>query len=72
MYIEYGVDLGSNIWKNGRKTHILGKIRGAVPVQVRAVPVQVRAVPVQVVLCFSILINIRILAITCSFLIRFE
>ena len=33
------------IWKKGRKTHILGKIRGPVPVQVRAVPVQV-------VLCF--------------------
>ena len=36
------------------------------------VPVQVRAVPVQVVLCFSILTSICILAITCSFLIRFE
>ena len=32
MYIEYGVDLGSNIWKKGRKAHILGKFRGAVPV----------------------------------------
>ena len=39
MYIEYGVELGSNLWKKGRKTHILGKIRGAIPVQVRAVPV---------------------------------
>ena len=35
------MDLGENIWKKGRKTHIMGKIRGAVPVQVRAVPVQV-------------------------------
>ena len=39
MYIEYGVDLGSNIWKKGRKTHILGKFREPIPVQVRAVPV---------------------------------
>ena len=36
------------------------------------VPVQVRAVPVQVVLCFSVLTSIRILAITCSFIILFE
>ena len=59
------MDLGENIWKNGRKTHILGKIRGPVPVQVRVVPVQVA-------LCFSILTSVRILTITCSFLIRFE
>ena len=39
MYIEYLVDFGENIWKKGIKTHILGKIRGPVPVQVRAVPV---------------------------------
>ena len=37
MYIEYEVDLGSNIWKKGRKTHILGKFRGAVLVPNRAV-----------------------------------
>ena len=42
-----------------------------VPVQVRAVPVQVRAVPVQVVLCFSVSTSVCILAIICSFLIRF-
>ena len=59
------MDLGENIWKKGRKTHILGKIR--VPVLV-----QVRAVPVQVVLCFSILTSVRILTITFSFLILFE
>ena len=58
MYIEYEVDLGSNIMKNGRKTHILGKIRGVVPVQV--------------VFCFSVSTSIRISAITCSFLIRFQ
>ena len=57
--------LGENIWKKGRKTHILGKIRGPVLVQVKAVPVQV-------VLCFSILTSVRTLAITWSFLIRFE
>ena len=51
--------------KKGRKTHILGKIRGAVPVQVRVVSVQV-------VLCFSILTSVRIFAITCLFMIRFE
>ena len=59
------MDLGENIWKNERKTHILGKIRGPVPVQVRAVPVQV-------VFCFSVLTSVRILAITFSFMIRFE
>ena len=57
--------LGENIWKKGRKTHILGKIRGLVPVQVRVVPIQV-------VFCFSILTSVPILTITCSFLIRFE
>ena len=36
------------------------------------VPVQVRVVPVQVVFCFSVLTNVRILTITCSFVIRFE
>ena len=51
--------------EKGRKTHILGKIRGPVPVQVRAVPAQV-------VFCFSVLISVRILAITCSFIIQFE
>ena len=65
MYIEYGVDLGSNLWKKGRKTHILGKFRGAVPVPNRVVPVQV-------VFCFYVLTSVRILTITCSFMIRFE
>ena len=51
------MDLGENIWKKGRKTHILGKIRGPVPVQVRAIPIQV-------VFCFSILTSVRILVIT--------
>ena len=41
MYMEYLVDLGINIWKNGRKTHILGKIQGAVPVPNRAVQVSI-------------------------------
>ena len=59
------MDLGENIWKKGRKTHILGKIRGPVPVQVRAIPVQV-------VFYFSVLTNVRILTTTCSFMIRFE
>ena len=57
--------MGSNTWKKGRKTHILGKIRGAVPVQVKVVSVQV-------VLCFSVLTSVHILAITLSFMIRFE
>ena len=65
MYMEYWVDLCINIWKKWKKTHILGIFGGPVPVQVRAVPVQV-------VFCFSILTSVRILAITCSFLIRFE
>ena len=59
------MDLGENIWKKGRKTHILGKIRGPVPVQVKAVSVQV-------VFCFFILTSVRSLTITFSFLIRFE
>ena len=59
------MDLGETIWKKGRKTHILGKIRGPVPVQVRAVPVQV-------VFCFSVLTSVHTMAITCSFQIRFE
>ena len=57
--------MGINIWKNGRKTHILGKIRGAIPVQVRVVPVQV-------VFYFSVLTSVRILTIPFSFMIRFE
>ena len=57
--------MGSNTWKKGRKTHILGIFGGLVPVQVRAVPVQV-------VLCFSISTIVCILDITFSFLIRFE
>ena len=82
MFMEYWVDLGINIWKNGRKTHILGIFVdlywytfGPVPVQpsrTAHVPVQVRAVPVQVVFCFSILTRVRMLAISCSFMIRFE
>ena len=52
------MDLGENIWKKGRKTHIIGKIRGPIPVQV--------------VFCFSVLTSVCILAITCSFLILFE
>ena len=59
------MDLGENIWKKGRKTNILGKIRGPVPVQVRAVPVQV-------VFYFSVLTSVHTLVITCSFMIRFE
>ena len=65
VYIEYGVNVGSNIWKKGRKAHILGKIRALVPVQVRAVPVQVA-------FYFSVRTSVCILTITCSFLIRFE
>ena len=52
------MDLGENIWKKRRKTHFLGKIRGPIPVQVRAVPVQV-------VFCFSVLTSVCFLAITC-------
>ena len=36
------------------------------------IPVQVRGVPVHVMLCFLVLTIFRILAITCSFLIRYE
>ena len=48
----------STYGKNGRKTHILGIFRGAVSVLV--------------MVCFSVLTSVRILAITCSFIIRFE
>ena len=63
--MEYRVELGRKMWKKCRKAHILGKIRGVVSIQVRGVPVHV-------VFCFPISTSFRILAITCSFLIRFE
>ena len=71
------MDLGENIWKNGRKTHILGNFGGPVPVHLGPLPVQPsRTEPVQVrnrcgTPC-SILTSVRNLAITCSFLIRIE
>ena len=40
MFMEYWVDLGINIWKNRRKTHILGIFGGPVPVHLEPVPVQ--------------------------------
>ena len=39
MFMEYWVDLGINIWKNGRKIHILGIFGGHVPVHLEHVPV---------------------------------
>ena len=54
--LKYRVELGSKVWKNERKTHILGNFR----------------VMVHVVPCFSVSTSFRILAITCSFLILFE
>ena len=79
VFMEYWVDLGINIWKNGRKTHILGIFGGPVPVHIGPVSVQpsrIEPVPVQVrnrcgTPC-SILTSVRILVITFSFLIRFE
>ena len=65
VYSEYRVELGRKIWKKCRKAHILGKIRAHVPVQVRGVLVHV-------VFCFPISTNFCILAITCSFIIRFD
>ena len=59
------VNYGRKVHEKWKRTHILGIFGGFVPVQVRVVPVQV-------VLCFSILSSVCILAITCSFLIRFE
>ena len=57
MFMEYWVDLGINILKNGRKTHIMGIFGRHVPVHLQPVPihpsrtepvpVQVRPVPVQ-------------------------
>ena len=72
VFMEYWVDLGINIWKNGRKTHILGIFGGPVPVQ----PSRTEPVLVQVrnrcgTPC-SILISVHNLAITCTFLIIFE
>ena len=49
MFMEYWVDLGINILKNGRKTHILGIFGGHVsvhPSRTEHVLVQVRHVPV--------------------------
>ena len=51
MFMEYWVDLGINILKNGRKTHILGIFGGHVPVHLEPVPVhpsKTEPVPVQV------------------------
>ena len=59
------MNYGRKVHEKWKRTHILSIFGGPVPIQVRAVPVQV-------MLCFSILTSVRILAITCSFLIRFE
>ena len=59
------VNYGRKVHEKWKRAHILGIFGGPVPVQVRAVPVQV-------VLCFSISTIVRILDITCSFIIRFE
>ena len=59
------VNYGRKVHEKWKRIHILG-IFG------RPVPVQVRAVPVQVVFCFSVSTSVSILAITFSFLIRFE
>ena len=59
------VNYGRKVHEKWKRAHILGIFGGHVPVQVRAVPVQV-------VLCFSVLTSVRILTITCSFLILFE
>ena len=79
MFMEYWVDLGINILKNGRKTHILGIFGGHVPVHLGHVPVhpsRTEHVPIHVrnmcsTPCF-VSTNFRILAITFSFLILFE
>ena len=41
MFMEYWVDLGINIWKNERKTHILGIFQLPILVHLEPVPVQV-------------------------------
>ena len=81
--MDYRVELGRKIWKNGRKTHILAFSGDMYRYTLNMyryilgsghfgqhVPVQVRAVPVHVLFCFAILTSFRILTITCSFLIR--
>ena len=60
--LKYIVELGSKIWKNGTKTHILGIFGSHVPVHLERVPVhrsrtehvpvQVRHVPVHPALVF--------------------
>ena len=60
--MEYGVDLGINIWKKREKIHILGIFEGHVPVHLEHVPVHpfrtehvpvhVRHVPIHPVLFF--------------------
>ena len=52
------VNYGRKVHEKWKRTHILGIFEGPVPVQV--------------VLCFSISTSVRILAITYSFMIRFE
>ena len=51
MFMEYWVDLGINIWKNGRKTHILGIFGGLYRYtfgHVLVQPSRTKPVPVQV------------------------
>ena len=60
MFMECRVDLGSKIWKNGTKIHILGIFGGHVlvhlghvpvhPSRTQHVPIHVRHVPVHPVL----------------------
>ena len=59
------MDLGENIWKKGRENTISRHFRGVVTVPNRVVPVPK-------VLCQLFWTSVRILAITWSFLIRFE
>ena len=59
------MDLGENIWKKGIENTISGHFRGVVPVPNRVVPVPK-------VLCQLFWTSVCILAITWSFLIRFE
>ena len=80
VYIKYRVELGIKNMEKREKIHILGIFESSVPVHLecvpvhpsrtQSVPVHIRGVPVHPCSGFPVLTSFRILAITCSFLIR--
>ena len=73
VFMEYWVDLGINIWKNGRKTHILGIFEGPVLVHLGPVPVQPsRTEPVPVQVRYTLLYFVQCLYFSNNLLISYS